>query len=127
MFRIASSSAAPAPSAKQGFLVGALFIANLVFGTVSNSSFKLSAMSTSWKHFILWQVVGNLAGFLGVLALTGVMRFIPLHVAHPIAMGLTVISVQVVAAGAIFREAISPMQWVGTGLIVVGILLIGGR
>ncbi|MBC7257480.1 MAG: hypothetical protein H5T66_15385, partial [Chloroflexi bacterium] len=74
-----------------------------------------------------WQVVGNLAGFLGVLSLTGLLRLVPLHVAYPLTVGLAVVGVQVVAAGALFRETISPAQWVGTGLIVLGILLIGGH
>lgn len=127
MFRTASPPAAPSLSAKQGLLVGALFLANLICNIVSNTSFKLSAASETWKTFLTWQVVGNLVGFLGVLSLTGLLRFVPLHVAYPLTVGMAVVGVQVVAAGALFREPISPAQWVGTGLIVLGILLIGGR
>ncbi|MBC7317008.1 MAG: hypothetical protein H5T70_11360 [Chloroflexi bacterium] len=127
MFRTASSSTASPLSARQGLIAGALFLFNLVCNIVSNTSFKLSAASSHWKGFLTWQVVGNLTGFLGVLSLTGLLRLVPLHVAYPLTVGLAVVGVQVVAAGALFRETISPAQWVGTGLIVLGILLIGGH
>lgn len=127
MFRTASPSAASSLSTKQGILVGALFLANLICNIVSNTSFKLSAASETWKGLLTWQIIGNLVGFFGVLSLTGLLRFVPLHVAYPLTVGLAIVGVQMVAAGALFHEPISPAQWVGTGLIVLGILLIGGR
>jgi multidrug transporter EmrE-like cation transporter len=105
------------------FLIGA----NFLFNIVANSSFKLSATSPNWRSFLVWQVVGNLAGFITVLTLTGLLRFHPLHVAYPVTTGLAVIGVQVMGAGLLFREAITPAQWLGTLLVVAGIVLIGGR
>jgi len=55
------------------------------------------------------------------------LRFLPLSVVFPVTTGLTVIGIQVVAAGFLFRETVSPVQWLGTLLVVVGIALIGGR
>jgi undecaprenyl phosphate-alpha-L-ara4N flippase subunit ArnE len=72
-------------------------------------------------------VMGNVSGFLGVLALTGILRTVPLHVAYPISAGLGVIGVQVVAARWVFHEPITTVQWLGTALVVAGIVLIGGR
>jgi multidrug transporter EmrE-like cation transporter len=104
-----------------------LFGANLVFNVIANSSFKASAGSSSWRGFLLWQVIGNLAGFVTVLTLTAILRSVPLRVAFPVTVGLAVIGVQVVGARLLFHEPVSTSQWVGTLLIVAGIMLIGGR
>jgi multidrug transporter EmrE-like cation transporter len=100
---------------------------NFLFNVIANSSFRLSATSPNWRGFLAWQVIGNLAGFVTVLTLTGLLRFVPLHVAYPITAGLAVIGVQVIGARLLFGEPISTTQWLGTLLVAAGILLIGGR
>lgn len=110
-----------------GILVPLLIVGNLLCNVVASSCFKLSALSQEWRRFLLWQIAGNLAGFIAVLTLTGLLRFVPLHIAHPITTGLAVIGVQVIASHWLFGEAISPTQWLGVLLIAAGILLIGGR
>ena len=105
----------------------ALIGGNLLFNIVANTSFKLSAASPAWRGFLAWQLIGNVAGFITVLTLTGLLRYVPLHVAYPITAGLAMIGVQVVAAGLIFREPISSAQWLGTFMVVAGIALISGR
>jgi len=104
-----------------------LFSANLLFNIIANASFKFSVTNPTWRSFLTWQVIGNIAGFITVLTLTGLLRFIPLHVAFPVTTGMTVIGVQVLAARLLFHEQISPAQWLGTFLVVIGIMLIGGR
>lgn len=108
-------------------IIFVLFLANFLFNVLANASFKISAHSPDWRRFLLWQVIGNLSGFITVLTLTGLLRYIPLSVAFPITTGLAVVGVQVLAAAWFFREPVSPAQWLGTALVVVGILLIGGR
>ncbi|NIO67531.1 MAG: hypothetical protein GTN71_00325 [Anaerolineae bacterium] len=105
----------------------ALMAANLFFNVVANASFKVSATSPNWRSFLTWQVIGNLAGFITVLTLTGLLRFIPLHVAYPVTVGLAVIGVQVGAVRWLFHEPITQAQWLGTLLIAAGILLVAGR
>lgn len=100
---------------------------NLLFNIIANASFKLSAASPTTRGFLLWQVAGNLAGFITVLTLTGLLRFLPLRVAYPVTTGLAVIGVQVVAVRLFFHEPISGTQWLGTLFVVLGIVLIGGR
>jgi multidrug transporter EmrE-like cation transporter len=100
---------------------------NLVCNILAHIGFKLSATSDGWRGFLLWQAAGNLAGFLAVLALTGLLRFLPLHVAYPLSAGLAVIGIQMGAARLFFGEVISPGQWLGTALVIVGIALIGGK
>jgi len=113
------------PSTTSFPFVAALLIGCTLFNIVANASFKAAALSPNWRGFLSWQVAGNLAGFLTVLALTGLLRFVPLAVAFPVTTGLAVIGVQVAAAAWIFHETVSPMQWLGTGIIIVGILLVG--
>ena len=108
-------------------LVPALVVTNVLLSVTAQSSFKPSAASATWRQFLAWQVVGNLAGFLSVLALTALLRYVPLHVAMPLTLGLTVVGVQVVAARVLFAEHIGPAQWAGAALIVIGIVLVAGR
>jgi len=108
-------------------IILALVGTNLLFNIVANSSFKVSAFSPNWRGFLAWQVVGNIAGFITVLTLTGLLRYSPLGVAYPVTVGLAVLGVQIVGASVIFHEPIAPAQWLGTLLIVLGIMLIGGR
>jgi multidrug transporter EmrE-like cation transporter len=105
-------------------LILGLLLLNLVFNILGNSSFKLSALAANWKGFLSWQVAGNLAGLVTVLTLTGLLRYLPLHVAQPMVQGLSIIGVQIVASRLFFHETISPTQWLGMAVIVGGIILI---
>ena len=109
------------------YLVNVLFLINLAFNVIANSAFKLAAASRSWRVFAAWQIVGNLAGFVTVLTLTGILHYVPLRTAFPITAGLAVIGVQVIGAKYLFGESISSGQWLGTLLVALGIILIGGR
>ena len=101
--------------------------ANLLFNIIANSSFKVSASSQNWRGFLTWQVIGNIAGLVTVLTLTGLLRYVPLRVAYPVTTGLAVIGVQLVAASLLFGEPISGRQLLGTLFVAVGIFCIGGR
>jgi len=115
-----------APASTNGLTL-ALVGLNLLFNIVANASFKYSADSPNWRGFLLWQVVGNLAGLVTVLTLTGLLRYMPLNVAFPVTTGLMVIGVQVLAAGWLFGETISLSRWLGTLLVVSGIVLLSRR
>jgi multidrug transporter EmrE-like cation transporter len=112
---------------KNLWLALALLGSNLFFNVIANASFKFSALSPSLRGFLTWQVVGNLAGFITVLTLTGLLRQLPLHVAYTVTTGLSVIGVQVLAAKYLFDEPISASHWLGVLLVVTGILFVGGR
>lgn len=112
------------PARNQAWVVGGLLALNLAFNVLANTSFKFSATAAGWKGFLAWQVVGNLAGFITVLTLTGLLKYLPLSLAYPTTMGLAILGVQIVAARWIFRETIRPVQWLGVLFIVVGLWLI---
>ncbi len=105
-------------------LVFWLVVVNLAFNVLSNASFRVSAMSATWRGLLIWQVVGNLAGFVTVITLTWLLKYMPLSIAFPLTTGLTVLGVQMVAASWIFHEPISERQWLGTLAVVIGIWLI---
>lgn len=105
-------------------LVFSLIVVNLIFNILANASFRISALSATWRGLLTWQVIGNLAGLATVITLTWLLRYMPLSVAFPLTTGLTVLGVQIVAASWIFREPISHSQWLGTLAVVVGIWLI---
>ncbi len=94
---------------------------------VAALAFRYAALSASALSFLAWQIVGNLAGLATVLAVTVLLRFLPLSLAYPVTTGLSVIGVQVVAARFLLHESLPPHVWLGTALIVIGILLVGGR
>jgi multidrug transporter EmrE-like cation transporter len=101
-----------------------LLLADVCANTGAHVCLKLSAARRGVKLFLLWQVIGNLAGFVGVLAYTALMRGgLSLHVAYPLTEGLAAVGVQLVGGMVVFRERISPVMWVGTGLILSGIVV----
>nr|MBC7245782.1 hypothetical protein [Chloroflexota bacterium] len=108
-------------------LIVALIVLNLLCILFSQVSFKWSAISSNssdWKGFLRWQIIGNVLGFVSVLSLTALLKFIPLHHATAISMGLGFVLVQVIGARLIFHESISRTSWSGAGLIATGIVLV---
>lgn len=115
--------AIPHINSAAGVMFGLLSL-NLLFNILANASFKISALSPSWRGILTWQVVGNLAGFITVLTLTGLLRHMPLSVAFPVTTGLSIIGVQMIAAHFYFHESISTAQWLGTLFITIGVFLV---
>jgi multidrug transporter EmrE-like cation transporter len=102
----------------------ALIALNVIFNIVANAAFRVSARSAAWSEIVTWQVLGNLAGFVTVLTLTGLLRYTPLSIAFPVTTGMSIVGVQVVAAKWLFHEPITAVQWLGSLLIGVGIFLV---
>ena len=127
MFRLNFGSSRMTLDAHQNILIFVLLVINLAFNVIANAGFKLSAESLTLRGFLNWQVIGNLAGFITVLTLTGLLRYIPLHIAFPMTTGLAVIGVQMVAGRWFFGEAISPGRWLGTILVAIGTILLTWR
>lgn len=100
-----------------------LLFADVTANTTAHACLKKSADVRGLRLFVLWQAAGNGAAFLGVLAYTMLLRTMSLHVAYPLTEGITAVGVQLVAGILLFRERIPPIAWVGTGLILSGIVL----
>ena len=115
------------PQGHPAALSGGALLANFLCNIIAGAAFRYSALAGDARGFLFWQIVGNLAGFLTVIALTVLLRFVPLSVAYPITTGLSVIAVQVIAARLLLHEPLPLRVWFGTILIVLGILFVGGR
>jgi drug/metabolite transporter (DMT)-like permease len=106
-----------------------LGIASMVVLTVgANLMLKLGAMAPPMQRVLLgvfsWQSFVGLALFaLGGLIYAVVLRALPLHVAQAFAAAQYV--AVVIAASLLLRERIAGASWLGIGLIVVGIVLVG--
>ena len=102
-----------------------LLLCYLVFVTSANIFLKLSADARDVWLFVIMQVAGNLAGLVGVLAYTGLLQTLPLHVAFPLSRGLVVLGVQLAAAVLVFHEVFRPTEAVGAALVAAGVIVIG--
>ena len=103
----------------------ALLAAYFVFVTASNVLLKLSADAReTWMLAALF-AAGNVAGFVGVLAYTGLLRTLPLHVAFPLSRGLVVLGVQLLASLLFFHERFTVREAGGVALVTAGIILVG--
>jgi multidrug transporter EmrE-like cation transporter len=100
-----------------------LLLGNLTANTAAHICLKLSAGRGGRRRFLFWQVLGNLAAFLGVLAFTALLRGMSLHVAYPLTEGLTAVGVQLIGGMLVLKERISPLVWAGTALILCGVVL----
>ena len=105
-------------------VVTILIALNVAFSIAANAAFRISARSATWGDVLVWQVLGNLAGLVTVVSLTGLLRYMPLNVAFPVTTGISILGVQLVAARWLFQEPINPLQWAGAVLIGVGIFLV---
>lgn len=103
--------------------IAAMLFVNIILHVFAQVGFKQSAMSVGTRGFVAWQAIGNVSGFLGVLALTYVLRYAPLSLALAFSWGLGFVAAEVVGAHLIFREVISPLQWAGVALIGGGLIL----
>ncbi len=97
----------------------------LLFVTGANILLKFSAGANGVLPFILFQAGGNLAGFAGVLAYTGLLRTLPLHVAFPLSRGFAILGVQVGASILVFHETFRLTEAAGAVLVAAGIIFVG--
>ena len=103
-----------------------LIVTFVAVSTFSNVAYKLS-VSGGARNLLIWQILANTVGILGVVAVSWLYKLIPMHIAYPVVQALLIVSIQVVAARLIFKENITVWQWIGTGLVVLGIFLIATR
>ncbi len=111
-------------SVVRGFLIFSLIVLNIGFNVLSNISFKKSSLHYDFWGFLKWQIPANFSGLFAVIALTFLMRYVPLRVAIAIQFGLAFVCIQVISASLVFKEKITIYQWFGVVIVFLGILLI---
>ncbi len=103
----------------------ALVLCYFLFVTASNVFLKLAADGRETATVVLTFAAGNAVGFVGVLAYTGLLRRLPLHIAFPLSRGLVVLGVQFLAALVFFHERFTLKEAGGVVLVTAGIILVG--
>ena len=111
-------------SVVKGLLIFSLIVLNIGFNVLSNISFKKSSLHYDFWGFLKWQIPANFSGLFAVIALTFLMRYVPLRVAIAIQFGLAFVFIQVISASLVFKEKITIYQWFGVVIVFLGILLI---
>ncbi len=109
------------------WLVPGLIAANVLSTALSVIAFKLSGAAPDARGFLWYQIVGNAAGFVSVIAFTFTTRYLPLKIACPVTVALAILLVQLVVARVYFREAVSAAQALGGLLIAAGVVLVANK
>ncbi len=104
----------------------ALFLATyLAFVTAANILLKESSGAPAGWPFLLLLVAGHLAGFVGILAYTGLLQTLPLHIAFPLTRGCVVIGI-LASSALFFGERIRLTEAAGVALVLAGVITVGG-
>ena len=105
-------------------VVLALAVVNQAVNVGATACFAASAHADRFRTFLFWQVIGGIFGLGVQLSFAGLIRFWSLTAANVIGIGVAFISVQLFAAYLLFNESFQVPQWVGTGLVFVGLVLV---
>ncbi len=105
-------------------LIVLVIFVNQALNVGATIGFALSGWSQSVRRFIFWQVVGSVFGVGTQISFAGLVRFSSLEFANAIGIGLAFVSAQVFSAYVFLHVPFTAWQWLGTGLVFIGILLI---
>ncbi len=125
--RMLASALSPAVTLStlvQSLLILGIVPLNQIFNVAATIGFAYSGMADSAASFLLWQIVGSLFGLGTQITFAGMVRFFSLRFANAIGIGLAFFSAQFFGAHLYFHEAFTAVQWAGTALLFLGILLI---
>ncbi len=98
----------------------------LVFQVAAHIFLKFAAGATPLWAMIAFSV-GNLAGLVGVLTYTGLLKKLPLHLAFPVVQGLVALGVLAIGSYCIFHESFTRNEIIGCSLVLAGVILLGLR
>jgi drug/metabolite transporter (DMT)-like permease len=119
-----SSLSLPTAALSGAPLVLALVLLNQILNVGATACFAFSGLAQNAMGFVLWQVLGSVFGLGTQLTFAGLVRFFSLRFANAIGIGLAFVSAQIFSAYWLLKEPFSPIQWLGTLFVAVGILLI---
>jgi small multidrug resistance pump len=98
-----------------------LVLASVLLNTMGQSLLKLGAGQNPLNVYLM---SGLFAYGLSTIFYVAVLGKLNLSIVYPVVIGLTIISTTFV--GAIFlKEQISPLHWIGMGLMISGVSAIG--
>ena len=132
-FRPTFQALPSAPSSLVGGARGTLItlglaVVNQVMNIGATTGFAISGRSETARSFIVWQIIGSAFGLGTQLTFAGLVRFTSVQLASAVGIGLAFLSAEVVTAYGIFHEPFTRTQWLGVGVVFLGLmLLIWGR
>lgn len=83
-----------------------------------------TSMAGRRRHIILWLGLALTCLGLGMLAWLLVLQKLPVGLAYPM-LSLNFVWVTLAAWG-VWQEPVSARHWLGVGLIIIGIIILGG-
>jgi drug/metabolite transporter (DMT)-like permease len=104
--------------------IALLVLFNLATNLGATIGFALSGQAGGPRAFILWQIAGGLMGLGAQLTFAGLVRFGSVQVANAVGIGLAFAVAQVAGALWFFGEPFGRLQWLGTALVIAGVLFI---
>ena len=113
----------------EGLRTVVLVVLNQIANVGSYTGFALAGKSPGLRGFLLWQIFGSAFGLCVQLSYSGMVRYTTVGLANAFGVGLAFVSIQLFAAYLFFHEPFSTAQWLGSGFVFVGIVLLalGGR
>jgi len=108
----------------ESLLAFSLLMVNQAANVGCYTLFALSGRTDRWRTFVILQILGGFFGLFTQLSFAGMVRYAGLPFANAAGIGLAFVSAQVFSAALILHEPLSTQQWVGTGLVFSGVLLI---
>ncbi len=108
----------------KALLILGLVLLNQILNVGATVGFALSGLANGAGTFVLGQAVGSVFGLGAQFTFAGMVRFFSLRFANAIGIGLAFFSAQLFGAYVFFHEPFTGVQWAGTALVFVGILLI---
>jgi multidrug transporter EmrE-like cation transporter len=98
----------------------------IVFQSAAHILLRFAADTTPVWAFIAFSV-GNLAGLVGVLTYTGLLKKLPLHLGFPLTQGFVALGVLFIGSFCIFHESFTRNEIIGCSLVLLGVILLGLR
>ncbi len=108
----------------QAIIVLLIAVLNQAFNVGATACFAAAGHADRWRTFILWQIVGGLFGLGVQLSFSGLVRFWSITAANVIGIGVAFVSAQLFVAYLIFNESFHLPQWIGTGMVFAGLILV---
>lgn len=127
--RLRSISRAPLFGGRYGAITTVGLIAlNQLMNIGATTGFAISGRGETFRSFLLWQIIGSVFGLGTQLTFAGLVRVSSVQLASAVGIGMAFVSAEVFSAYGFFRESFSGAQWLGVGLVFVGIMfLVWGR
>ena len=104
--------------------MGLMILLNQALNVGATTGFALSGNSNTTQRFVFWQLIGSVFGFGTQISFAGLVHFSSLEFANSIGIGLAFVSAQIFSAYVFFHIPFTPWQWLGTALVLIGIIFI---